>query len=112
MNRPFVPYEWPEDLYPLRDWMKRKGVDVGELKTERQAAWMAKQLGKQTVKLSNDRGKSLFPALLKMQNSLCPKGQRSGSKEKGTRKERYIPGTFGAASPVRHIDPSTYEVKS
>lgn len=98
-------YEWPEALFPLRDWMKRKGVDIDAIKTERQAFWMARKLGRQNTKFTNDRTKSLFPYLLKLQKSLCP-NERGG--EKPRRRELYIPGTFGPASEVRRIDPAEY----
>ena len=26
-------YEWPEPLYPLREWLRRHGVDAGALKS-------------------------------------------------------------------------------
>lgn len=105
MSRLANAYEWPEGLYPLRDWMRRKGVDVDNLKSERQALWMAKELGKQSVKMPK-RGKPTFPAMLKLQQSLCPKGSSSGATKP---REDYEPGTFGAASAVRKIDPKDYE---
>lgn len=98
-------YEWPEALFPLRDWMRRKGVDVDAMKSERQAYWMARTLGRQKTKFTNDRSKSLFPYMLKIQRSLCP-NERGGKAP--IRREPYVAGTFGAASEVRHIDPAEY----
>lgn len=104
-KRPITTYEWPEVLYPLRDWLRRKGVDVDALKSERQAYWMARTLGRQKTKFTNDRSKPLFPYMVKLQRSLCPNVQ--GGKAP-VRREPFIPGTFGAASEVRHIDPAEY----
>lgn len=100
-----TPYEWPEALYPLRDWLRRKGADVDALKSERQAYWMARSLGRQNTKFTNDRLKSLFPYMMKLQRTLCPNGARGTAPAK---REPFIPGTFGAASGVRHIDPAEY----
>lgn len=99
-------YEWPEALYPLRDWMRRKGVDVDALKTERQAFWMARTLGRQKTKFTNDRSKPLFPHMLALQRTLCP--HENGGRV-SARREPFIRGTFGAASEVRRIDPAEYE---
>ncbi|HWK65365.1 MAG TPA: hypothetical protein VNS34_10515 [Rhizobiaceae bacterium] len=106
MKHAFQPYEWPESLYPLRDWLRRKGVDVDALKSERQAYWMARTLGRQRTKFTKDRTKSLFPHMLKLQRTLCP-NEHGGRYP--TRREPFIPGTFGAASEVRRIDPAEYQ---
>lgn len=98
-------YEWPEALYPLRDWLGRKGVDVEAFKTERQAFWMARTLSRQKTKFTNDRSKPLFPYMMKLQRTLCP--NESGGKAP-VRREPFTPGTFGAASEVRRIDPAEY----
>lgn len=105
-NSSAASYEWPESLYPLRDWMRRKGVDVDALKSERQAYWMARSLGRQNTKFTNDRTKSLFPYMLKLQRTLCPNGQVG---KPPRRREPHITGTFGAASEVRRIDPADYK---
>lgn len=106
MGKPAIAtYEWPEALYPLRDWLRRKGVDVEALKSERQAYWMARTLSRQKTKFTNDRSKSLFPYMLKLQKTLCPR-ERGG--KAAVRREPFIPGTFGAASEVRRIDPAEY----
>lgn len=104
-KRTFTAYEWPEALYPLRDWLRRKGVDVDALKSERQAFFMARTIGRQRVAFTNDRSKPLFPYMLKLQRTLCP-NERGGRAP--VRREPHMPGTFGAASEVRHIDPAEY----
>lgn len=102
-------YTWPESLFPLREWLRKHGVDVGALKSERQALWLAKRLGRQGKKMPH-RLAPLFPALLKLQRTLCPrmpvKGQNAAmclgvpvSKERGT---------FGPASPVRTVSIAAY----
>ncbi|RWQ41859.1 MAG: hypothetical protein EOS21_11875 [Mesorhizobium sp.] len=102
-------YEWPESLYPLRDWLRKHGVDVGALKSERQALWLAKRLGRQGKKMPH-RLAPLFPALLKVQRTLCPvapaKGRNTASLLPASGpKER---GTFGPASGVRSISIEAY----
>lgn len=104
-KRTFNPYEWPEALYPLRDWLRRKGVDVDALKSERQAYWMARKLSRQNTKFTNDRSKPLFPYMLRLQRTLCP-NERGG--RASTRRKPFATETFGAASEVRHIDPAEY----
>ncbi len=111
-KKPFTPYEWPEELFPLRDWLQHKGVDVHNLKSERQAAFMAKELGKQKIKLPSNRRQFLFPILQKLQDTLCPKQMMSARRGDYERHRDRNLGTFGDASPVRHIDPATYMVKS
>lgn len=99
-------YEWPEPLFALREWLRKHGVDVGALKSERQALWLAIRLGRQGKKMPH-RLAPLFPALLKVQRTLCPeKGQNAAmclavpaSKERGT---------FGPASPVRTVSIAAY----
>ncbi|WP_419694986.1 hypothetical protein ACN2CC_33185 [Mesorhizobium muleiense] len=102
-------YEWPEPLFALREWLRKHGVDVGALKSERQALWLAKRLGRQGKKMPH-RLAPLFPALWKVQRTLCPvmpaKGQNAAmclgvpaSKERGT---------FGPASPVRTVSIAAY----
>ncbi|RWO25798.1 MAG: hypothetical protein EOS10_29295 [Mesorhizobium sp.] len=102
-------YEWPEPLFALREWLRKRGVDVGALKSERQALWLAKRLGRQGKKMPH-RLAALFPDLLKVQRTLCPvmpaKGQNAAmclgvpaSKERGT---------FGPASPVRTVSIAAY----
>ncbi|RWO78000.1 MAG: hypothetical protein EOS18_20275 [Mesorhizobium sp.] len=102
-------YEWPEPLFALREWLRKRGVDVGALKSERQALWLAKRLGRQGKKMPH-RLAPLFPDLLKVQRTLCPvmpaKGQNAAmclgvpaSKERGT---------FGPASPVRTVSIAAY----
>lgn len=102
-------YEWPEPLYPLRDWLHKHGVDVGALKSERQALWLAKRLGRQGKKMPH-RLQPLFPALLKVQRTLCQTTtitQNAAFCLPGSgRSER---GTFGPASPVRSINIAAYQ---
>ncbi|MER9200477.1 hypothetical protein NKH74_14820 [Mesorhizobium sp. M0933] len=97
-------YTWPEALYPLRDWLRKHGVDVGALKSERQALWLAKGLGRRGKKMPH-RLEPLFPALLKIQRTLCPvpTGER-----KAPTAAKAVPGTFGPASPVRSISVADY----
>lgn len=104
-KRSISAYEWPESLYPLRDWLRRKGVDVDALKSERQAFWMARTLSRQKTSFTNDRSKRLFPHMLKLQRTLCP-NERGGKAP--ARREPFVAGTFGAASAVRKIDPADY----
>ena len=105
MKRSVEPYQWPDGLLPLRAWLARQHVDVDALKSERQALWMAKNLGKQKIAMPK-HGASCFPSLLKVQRTLCP-NERGGKAP--IRREKWTPGTFGAASEVRHIDPSTFK---
>ena len=104
-------YEWPEELYPLRDWMKRKLVDVDSLKSDRQALWMAKELARQKNFNMPKRGQSAFQALMKLQAIVRPRGNVDPvPKKKGFYIDyKALPGTFGAASEVRRIDPSDYK---
>lgn len=106
-------WEWPVDLYPLRDWLQAKGADVTAFKTDRQAFFIAHTLARQKMKIP-PRGKPIFPSLLKLQRMLCQPG---ASPKRQPRTPRADPsavhrehglGTFGAASPVRRIDPSEY----
>jgi hypothetical protein len=100
-------YEWPEALYPLRDWLRKHGVDVGALKSERQALWLAKRLGRQGKKMPH-RLQPLFPALLKIQRTLCPtmaKAQNAAFRLPVWRSEL---GTFGPASAVRSVSIAAY----
>lgn len=107
MKRPATPYDWPEALNPLRDWLRRKGVDVDALKSERQALWMAKNLGRQKIKMPR-HGQPTFPAMLKLQKTLCP--PHSCRRAYPVKRDAHVPGTFGPASEVRHIDPSTIDL--
>ncbi|UVK39921.1 hypothetical protein LHFGNBLO_001336 [Mesorhizobium sp. AR10] len=87
----------------MRDWLRKHGVDVGALKSERQALWLAKRLGRQGKKMPH-RLAPLFPALLKIQRTLCPtKGET-----RKTMPESNLLGTFGPASPVRSISIAAY----
>lgn len=99
-------YEWPESLYPLREWLHKHGVDVGALKSERQALWLAKRLGRQGKKMPH-RLAPLFPALLKIQRTLCPEklGNSTFRAPISYEKER---GTFGPASSVRSVSIAAY----
>lgn len=97
-------YEWPEALYPLREWLRKHGVDVGALKSERQALWLAIRLGRQGKKMPH-RLAPLFPALLKVQRTLCP--TKAGQTWK-TQPESNQFGTFGPASPVRSVSIAAY----
>ncbi|MER8882613.1 hypothetical protein [Mesorhizobium sp. M0816] len=101
-------YEWPEGLLPLRDWLKRQGVDVDNLKTERQALYLSQRLmSGRKVKMPIDRRSPLFPELLKLQGAL--RLQRQLPRE---RKEPRFPGkslgSFGAASAVRQVSIADY----
>jgi hypothetical protein len=107
-------WEWPVDLDLLRDWLAFKGADVTSFKTERQALFVARELARQKFRMP-PRNRSAFPELLKLQRMLCPKG--AAPKRQQRRAQRPDPnavtrdhrlGTFGAASPVRRIDPATY----
>ncbi|RWP23769.1 MAG: hypothetical protein EOR01_07735 [Mesorhizobium sp.] len=98
-------YTWPESLFPLRDWLRKHGVDVGALKSERQALWLAKRLGHQGKKMPH-RLAPLFPDLLKVQRTLCPvKTALPQGRPLAPTKER---GTFGPASPVRSVSIAAY----
>lgn len=97
-------YEWPEALYPLRDWLRKHGVDVGALKSERQALWLAKRLGRQGKKMPH-RLAPLFPALLKVQRTLCL--MKTGEARKALPASNGL-GTFGLASPVRSVSIAAY----
>jgi hypothetical protein len=99
-------FAMPEELAPLLGWLKKHAVDVDALKPPRQVLYLAKRLGDQGKKMPK-RSDDLFPHLLKIQRTLCPKPQ-SGAGKKQQRPEPYLPGTFGAASAVRRIDPSEY----
>ncbi|MER9159093.1 hypothetical protein [Mesorhizobium sp. M0778] len=101
-------YEWPEALYPLRDWLRKHGVDVGALKSERQALWLAIRLGRQGKKMPH-RLQPLFPALLKIQRTLCP----TMAKAQNAAFRLPVPGrselgTFGPASAVRSVSIAAY----
>lgn len=98
-------YEWPEPLFALREWLRKHGVDVGALKSERQALWLAIRLGRQGKKMPH-RLAPLFPALLKVQRTLCPvKTAPPQARPLAPTKER---GTFGPASPVRSVSIAGY----
>ncbi|RWP40153.1 MAG: hypothetical protein EOR04_19600 [Mesorhizobium sp.] len=98
-------YEWPEPLFALRDWLRKHGVDVGALKSERQALWLAIRLGRQGKKMPH-RLAPLFPDLLKVQRTLCPvKTALPRGGPSVPTKER---GTFGPASPVRSVSIAAY----
>ncbi|TIL25736.1 MAG: hypothetical protein E5Y88_12370 [Mesorhizobium sp.] len=102
-------YEWPEPLFALQEWLRKHGVDVGALKSERQALWLAIRLGRQGKKMPH-RLQPLFPALLKIQRALCLTMPGAAGKPpfllpmSGT-KER---GTFGPASAVRSVSIEAY----
>lgn len=104
MKRAVRLYEWPEALFPLRDWLRRKGCDTENFKSERQAFWIAKTLGNQSVAFPKDRRASLFPQLQKLQRTLCPTGASLGR----PKREPWVPGTFGPASGVRNINVAEY----
>ncbi|MBZ9981317.1 hypothetical protein LB521_09115 [Mesorhizobium sp. BR-1-1-8] len=102
-------YEWPEGLYPLRDWLKRQGVDVGNLKTERQALYLTQRLmSARKVKMPIDRRSPLFPELQKLQGVLRLQRQLPRQPNKESRYPGKSLGSFGAASAVRKIDPAEY----
>lgn len=62
-------YEWPDSLYPLRDWLKRNGLSASSIKTERQATFMAQQLVGTRFKFP-PMGTSCFPILQAIQERL------------------------------------------
>lgn len=102
-------YKWPEPLFPLRDWLRKHGVDVGALKSERQALWVAKRLGRQGKKMPH-RLQPLFPALLKIQRTLCPtmptKPRNAAFVQPVAERSKH--GTFGPASPIRTVSIADY----
>ena len=67
-------YEWPESLFPLRNWLKENGLSSASLKTERQAAFMAQQLLGTRHKFP-EKGASCFPVLKAIQDGLPKDGQ-------------------------------------
>lgn len=100
-------FAWTEGLHPLRDWLAGKLVDVGSIKTARQALWLAKSLGKLKAPMPK-KGAEVFPALMAAQKALCGRQPRSYAPTVATRD--YKLGTLGPASEVRRIDPATYKI--
>lgn len=103
-NEAFV---WTEGLHPLRDWLADKLVDVGSIKTARQALWLAKSLGKLKVPMPK-KGRDVFPALMAAQKALC--GRQTPSYAPAVATRDFKLGTLGPASEVRRIDPATYKI--
>ncbi|MER8567606.1 hypothetical protein NKH85_17170 [Mesorhizobium sp. M0924] len=101
-------YEWPEGLYPLRDWLKRQGVDVDNLKSERQALYLTQRLmSARKVKMPIDRRSPLFPELQKLQGVLRLQHQLPRA-SKDSRYPGKSLGSFGAASAVRNVSIDDY----
>lgn len=63
-------YTFPDSLAPLRDFMRRQGVDVRNIRSERQAAFFAQSLAKTRFRFPADRFASLFPVLLAIQEKV------------------------------------------
>ncbi|WP_271896288.1 ribonuclease H family protein [Candidatus Phyllobacterium onerii] len=63
-------YEWPGGLFPLRDWLRAQSVDIGSIKTERQAAFFVQNLANQRLKFP-PKGESCFPLMQKLQGIIC-----------------------------------------
>lgn len=102
-------YEWPDALYPLRDLLELRGVQVHSLKSERQALYFAHKIGlKRFVEFPSDRSVSLLPMLMSAQTELCGSPAKKPGQEHRRYREHQL-GTFGAASPVRHVDPAEYK---
>ncbi|MER9410323.1 hypothetical protein [Mesorhizobium sp. M0589] len=101
-------YEWPDGLLLLRSWLKKQGVDVDHLKSERQVLFLGKRLSNMKGKLP-PRQTDLFPLLLKLQDQhLKLKPPRTPRAPIPAEVSRTYLGTFGPASPVRHIDVADY----
>ncbi|WP_336067216.1 ribonuclease H [Nitratireductor rhodophyticola] len=62
-------YEFPQGLLPLRNWLEAQGLDVGALKSERQAAFMAQQLAGTRYKFPA-KGASCSQLLQQIQRAL------------------------------------------
>lgn len=101
-------WDWPEGLHPLRDWMASKHVDVAAVKTARQALWMGRKLAKVRAKMPKHRHE-LFPALLALQRQMVTDHRPRPARPAVVSREHGL-GTFGPASEVRRIDPSTYRL--
>jgi ribonuclease HI len=67
-------YDWPYELFRLRDWLKKNGLSPSIIKTERQAAFMAQQLVGTRHKFP-PQGSSCFPLLKAIQEVLPEDGQ-------------------------------------
>lgn len=103
-SKEYNAWKVPAELYPLRDWLAQRQVDVGSLKTARQALMLAVQLSKRFIEWP-EQGEE-FPVLLDLQHQLT--GAPPMRPNPATRRVRTTKlGTFGAASEVRQIDPST-----
>lgn len=62
-------YEFPQGLLQLRNWLEAQGLDVGALKSERQAAFMAQQLAGTRYKFPA-KGASCLQLLQQIQRAL------------------------------------------
>jgi hypothetical protein len=100
-------YQWPEALFPLRDWLARQGCDVDAFKSDRQAFFMARTIARARVSFPV-RHEPMFPALLKLQEAIGLASVRGGRKLRQTSAEMRVKGTCGAAGPSRQIDIAGY----
>lgn len=73
-------FSWPASLHPLRDYLKRRGVDPDRHASARQAAYFAQQVLNTRFKFP-DTGGDMMPVLIKIQDAL----------NSGAVRERYLP---------------------
>jgi len=62
-------YQFPDELAVLRTWLRKRGLDVDSLKSDRQAAWLAQQLLGTKFKFP-PKGASCFPVLQRMEKAI------------------------------------------
>ncbi len=67
-------YQWPDSLFPLRNWLQKNGLSPSSIKTDRQAAFMAQQLAGTRFKFPN-KGEPCFPILKLIQENLPENAQ-------------------------------------
>lgn len=62
-------YEFPKELAPLKNQLRKMHVDVGHVKTERQALFLAKRVLGSEIKFPA-KGQPCFMALLEVQKTM------------------------------------------
>lgn len=79
---PFVPWRLPDSLRALEDWLRLRGVNVDDIKSDRHALHIAAQLTRKAVKWPAN-GKSALPALATLQKRFGLKSPSRRKRENG-----------------------------